>query len=339
MSDPASRATDKLLSELERKIDREYRRAVLDTQKVLHDYLAEFRKEDERRRKLVNDGSMTQKAYQDWRQEKLMTSRHWLDVSHTLAEDMHNTNAIARSMVEGYMPEVYAQNHNYGVFETEKGSGLYTSYTLYDRQTVERLMRDNPELLPPPGKKMSEFLRRNKDLAWQEGQLQSVMMQSILQGESIPNMTKRIATELGEINHKSTIRYARTAVTGAQNAGRIDAYKRAQDMGISMKQMWLATLDNRTRHEHRQLDGQTVSVGEPFIVDGYEIEYPGDPKAEPFLIWNCRCSTRAIVDGLEPKARALRSYDAINGMTYDEWLEATPKSRNIESQEKRFPPR
>jgi hypothetical protein len=58
-------------------------------------------------------------------------------------------------------------------------------------------------------------------------------------------------------------------------------------MGIEMQQTWVATLDGRTRHEHRMLDGQTVPIGEPFEVDGYKIRYPGDPTAEGFLIWNC----------------------------------------------------
>lgn len=45
--------------------------------------------------------------------------------------------------------------------------------------------------------------------------------------------------------------------------------------------MWRATLDGRTRHAHRLLDGQMVDIGEKFKVDGYELEYPGDPSEVP----------------------------------------------------------
>lgn len=59
----------------------------------------------------------------------------------TLAADLHNVNKIAKSITQGYMPEVYALNHNYSTFQIEKGSRIDTSYTLYDRHTVERLFR------------------------------------------------------------------------------------------------------------------------------------------------------------------------------------------------------
>ena len=125
-----------------------------------------------------------------------------------------------------------------------------------------------------------------------------------------------------EINHKATIRYVRTAVTGAENAGRADAYRRAEALGVDMEQEWQAVHDMRTRHEHRQLDGQRRPVGEPFEVDGEEILYPGDPAAPGHLIWNCRCRLRGIVAGLEPRARKYRSLDDIEGMTYEEWKES-----------------
>ena len=174
-----------------------------------------------------------------------------------------------------------------------------------------------------------------KDIAWQEGQIQSVTLQGIRQGESIPNLSKRIARTLGESNHASTIRYARTASTASQNAGRLDAYKRAEDMGIEMQQTWVATLDGRTRHEHRILDGQTVPIGEPFEVDGYKIRYPGDPTAEGFLIWNCRCTTIAQLKGFERDVTdlGLRHDDNIEGMSYDEWKEARSVYEPITRQE------
>lgn len=50
-------------------------------------------------------------------------------------------------------------------------------------------------------------------------------------------------------------------------------------MGIQLKKQWLATLDGKTRHEHRILDGQTVDVEESFQVDGSKLKCPGDPSA------------------------------------------------------------
>ena len=53
-------------------------------------------------------------------------------------------------------------------------------------------------------------------------------------------------------------------MAAAQNAGRVNSYKRAQAMSVNLQQEWLATLDTHTRHSHRRLDGERVAVGEKF---------------------------------------------------------------------------
>lgn len=334
MADRGHELTDELLEEVEQKIRREYQQAVKDTQAKLDDYLRRFQVKDEIWQKNVEDGKKTAAEYKRWRVGQIAVGKRWEEMLDTLSQDFHNANVIARSVIEGYRPEVYAINHDFATYEVEMGAGLDTSYTLYNRQAVERIMRENPDLLPPPGRRMQASLAAGKDIAWQEGQIQSVVMQSILQGESIPNIAKRIAETMGETNHKATIRFARTAVTGAENAGRRDAFKRAEDMGIDMMQEWRATLDMRTRHEHRQLDGQRRPVGEPFEVDGEEILFPGDPAAPGHLIWNCRCSIRGVVAGLEPQARKYRSLEDIEGMSYDKWREShVEKPHRITKQE------
>lgn len=327
--------TDAELRQLENKIAAEYRKAVKETQAKLDDYLRRFAIKDEKWRVMVANGERSVVEYQQWRTGQIMMGKRWEEMKESLAHDYHNANVIARSIVNGYLPGIYALNHNYSTFEVERGSLIDTSYTLYDRNTVEWLLAENPDLLPPPGKQMNARLAAGKDIAWQEGQIQSVTLQSILQGESIPNMAKRIAFTMGETNHKSSIRYARTAVTGAENKGHLDGYQRAANMGIPMKQTWVATLDNRTRHEHRMLDGQTVDVGKPFKVDGYNIRYPGDPSAPGYLIWNCRCTTIAQIKGFERDVTdlGLRRDEKLGGMSYEEWLKGRSISERITKQE------
>ena len=87
-------------------------------------------------------------------------------------------------------------------------------------------------------------------------------------------------------------------------------------MGIQLKQMWRATLDGKTRHAHRQLDGQMVDIGEKFKVDGYELEYPGDPSAPGYLVYNCRCTVVSVDKFHDPNApRAAKLGD----MSYEDW--------------------
>ena len=335
MADRGFELTEELLAALEKKVAGVYQKAVSDVQDKMDDYLRRFEVKDKIKQEQLAAGKITEAEYTQWRTGQLMMGKRWEALRAELAEDLHRANETARKLISDTMPDIYALNHNYSTYAVERATRLNTSYTLYERDTVARIVKDNPALLPPPGARMKARIAAGKDIAWQEGQLQSTVLQGILQGESIPNLSKRIAREMGETNHAATIRYARTSVTAAQNAGRLDAYTRASDMGIKMQQTWVATLDNRTRHEHRMLDGQTVDIDEPFVVEGEKIRYPGDPAAAPHLIWNCRCTTITQIKSYprDLTDTGLRHDSHLGGMTYDEWKDAHATSDSITKQE------
>lgn len=304
-----------------RRVRPVYRQAQKEVQEKLDTYLARFAARDATKRQQLAQGVITQREYAQWRTGQIMMGKRWADMVNVLAQDYHNANEIAQSIVRGYMPEVYAINHNFAVYEAEKGALIDTSYTLYDRQSVERIMRDNPDLLPPPGKRVSERIAAGKDVRWNRQQIQSVMTQSILQGESIPKIAKRLAKEVGDSNYKAAVRNARTMTTGAENAGRVDGFEYAQEMGISLQQMWVATLDNHTRISHRHMDGEVVPVGERF---SNGLLYPGDPDGEPEEIYNCRCRLIAQIAGHERNLSDVsgRYSKKLGNMSYEEWKNA-----------------
>lgn len=77
-------------------------------------------------------------------------------------------------------------------------------------------------------------------------------------------------------------------VTSAWNAGAVAA---AEKSGRKEK-IWLSRDDQRVRSAHRILDGQKQPLGEPFVVAGVPIRFPGDPAAPVALTINCRCRLR-----------------------------------------------
>ena len=253
--DEAHKETDKLLAQMEKKLDGVYKQAYKEARETANEFTAQFRKMDEKKRQEVKDGELDVDEYNRWRRTKVFQSNRYHQMADTLAADMTNTNKIAASVINGYLPEVYAINHNYGTYEVEHGAKVNTQYTLYDRQTVERLMRDEPDLLP-----MKAKVNVPKDLIWNKKNINSAVTQGILQGEPIDKISQRLAATVTDMSHTSAVRSARTMTTSAENGGRVDSYKRAESMGISMVQVWLATLDGRTRHEHRQLDGQIFLI-------------------------------------------------------------------------------
>ena len=330
--DAGQRETEALIRQMENRIRQEYAQAEKEISEKLEDYWRRYEKKDQKWQEWVADGTKTQAQYDAWKTQQLAVGRKWEAQKNEIAQELSHARENARAIVNHTTPEIYAGNHNFATYQIEHDAHIDTSYTLYNREAVERLMRDNPDVLPPAGKKVSQAIAEGKAVAWDKQKLQSVMIQGILQGDSIPHLAERLATTVGDSDMKASIRNARTMATRAQNAGRVDAYKRAEDKGVDLEQMWLATMDNRTRHSHRYLDGETRPVGEPF---SNGCMYPADPKGDPAEIYNCRCSLRGVVKGLDRRSGQFRDDSEIGDMTYEEWLDAKPQYRNILSQKEK----
>ncbi len=119
--------------------------------------------------------------------------------------------------------------------------------------------------------------------------------QGITQGKSSKQTAKLVKKAMNS-NAKSAIRIVRTETTKAMNKGASDSMTDAQAKGIDIKKRWLAAKDERTRESHAQADGQTVELNEPFIVNGEELMYPGDPSGSADNVINCRCTTVEILE-------------------------------------------
>lgn len=341
-----------LIKELEVKVSREYKKANRAIGHKADEYFRRYEKKDKRKRDQLRRGVISMDEYLSWRTGQLIIGSRWEQMRLILAEDFHHANEIAMQTIKGGMPEIYALNHSFATYQIEHDTMLNTSYTLYNRDAVEAVLNDfpllpssvkhgqNPDVrssieytMPELGKKAAQRIREGKDVLWNVQQIQSVMVQGILQGVSIPELAKNLE-QVTERNHKAAIRNARTMATNVQNAGRQAAYHRAESYGVKMKRTWYASLDFRTRHEHRILHGQTVGLDEPFEVDGYEIDYPGDPRAPAYLVYNCRCTTVPQIEGFESNVRDFTDLNSkLGDMSYQEWLESKIETDPIEKQE------
>ncbi len=320
-SDPAHIATDEEIAKIEKLITKEYKKAHKEVSKKCEDYFAKFAAKDAKWQEWVAQGAKTQKEYKEWRQGQMLVGKKWEDLRDTLAQDYTNAAQITMSITKGFAPEVYAINHNYATFQVEKGAGLDTSYALYSKESVEYMYKGKPKLYHTYGKAVAKEIKEGKQYAWDRRRITSVLTQAILQGKSIPNITKSLE-QVTAGDHKAAIRNARTMMTGVQNAGRIDAMERAVDKGIPVQKQWLATLDMRTRHWHKALDGAIVDYDKPFHNEFGDIMFPGDPDADGSNLYNCRCTLLPAIKGyaLDVTDPSVRPNDKLGKMTYEEWL-------------------
>nr|DAH71749.1 MAG TPA: minor capsid protein [Caudoviricetes sp.] len=310
MADYGHRETDKRLELMEKRVGAIYKQASEEMREKLAKWYKDFERLDKQKADLVEKGELPKADYLAWRKRKMVESGRLKALVDTLTEDYVNSDKIAMQIVSGDLTDVYALNANYAAYKIEQDANVNLSWTLYDHSTVERMIREDSEILPLPSVNVP------LDERWNRQHLNIAITQGILQGESIPHIGDRLQRILG-MDRTAAIRSARTATTAAECAGRIDTYKYAESIGIEMQQEWVATLDDRTRHEHRILDGQRVDVGEAFQVDGASIRYPGDPQAPGYLVYNCRCTLVSAVKGIDQSGAARRS--KLGNVSYEDW--------------------
>ena len=326
--DFAHRETDEELKKLERRITRIYREARDELQETIDKYFESFAKRDEEMKALIgtiqNGKEWTEQDYKQWRLAQIGRGKRFEALRDKIAERMTKANETAIAYVNDATPGIYSLNRNYAAYTIEQISGN-VGFALWDESTVKRLLVEEPDLMPyyPPKK----AVKRGIDLKWGKKQITSTVTSSILQGKSVGKIASDLQKRIPTMNRDSAVRAARTAITGAQNAGRMDSYKEADKMGIKVRKRWVATKDGRTRHAHQKLDGQTVDWDKPFTSELGKIRFPGDPRAKPALTYNCRCTLRTVENpGIEAEPRKMRVRDPktgrnvlVNEMTYDEW--------------------
>ena len=326
-SDLGHKLTDKELANLERRIATLYREAGKELQATIDAYFEQFKKRDEEMKSLIgtvqNGKEWTEADYKQWRLNQIGRGERYQAMRDKVAHRVTDANAVAVSYTNDATPGIYSLNRNYSAYTIEQVTGN-VGFDLWDEQTVKRLAVEQPDLMPyyPP----KRALKRGIDLAYGKKQITASVTSSILQGKSIRHMADDLQKRITTMSRDSAIRTARTAVTGAQNAGRMDSYAAAEKMGIKRKREWVTTLDNRTRHAHAMLDGQQADIDKPFKVDGYDIMFPGDTSAPGYLVYHCRCTTIAVVDGIDTSSAKRRARnpatgqtEVISNMSYAEW--------------------
>ena len=297
MADTAHRLTDEKLEEMEKRLSAIYSRAEKEIQQTADKYFSQFAKQDEAKRKLLEQGKITEEEYTKWRKGKVMYGKRFAEMKEQCAKQLLNVNQIALAYVNGELPEVYSINYN-ALESAVDGVGGY-SFTLVDADTVRNLAVTDTSLLP------YKEIDPKKDVQWNMKKINAETLQGILQGESMDKIAKRIMN-VQTMNKDAAIRSARTIVTNAECKGRQDSYQRAKDDGIILRKYWLATYDKRARDWHKAAgndytEEKAIEIDDFFIVDGEKMLHPGDAMhgASGHNLYNCRCSIASKVIGFK----------------------------------------
>jgi hypothetical protein len=295
--DKGHQLTDKELEKLEKKISQVYKDAAEEMQGKVTAYFEAFAKRDEEQKSLVgtivNGTEYTEEDYQRWRLTQIGRGERYEAMRDKLAERYTKANEVAMAYANDDMAKIYALNHAYTIEDVVGKTGGALSgidWTLFDEQTVKRLIKEQPDLMPYYPK--AKAVARGIDLEYGKKQITKSVTSGILQGNSVNQIAKDLMDNVTDMNRTSAVRAARTAITEAENAGRQAAADQLEEKGVILQKRWVAAHDSRTREAHLEADGQTVGNDEPFVVGGEELMYPGDGSlgASGWNLYNCRCT-------------------------------------------------
>ena len=287
-------AADDELRKMERYLSGIFSQAENDLIQKSLKYMADFQRKEKVKLKKVENGEITDDEYKEWRKNQLLYGEHWTRLIQLVQTEMANCNQTALDYINDKTTQIYADSYNSIATVIKQSPVEGYSFELVDANTVKNLAKEEGIILPP-----KKNLDVQKDKLWNAKQVNAQLLQGILQGEDIPHIAGRMA-KVCESNKSASIRNARTMVTAAENSGRQSGMNKAESDGIIFKKMWIATRDERTRETHMVLNGQLVANGEKFVtINGDEIEFPGDWRAEPSEVYNCRCTLGTIVTGFK----------------------------------------
>lgn len=315
MADYAHEYTDHEIAKLNKQIQDVYKEAEKDIQQKMDDFNKKYEKKEKIQAKKVAEGKITQEEFDRWKKGQVFQGQQWQAKKEQILDTMHHSNEIATNMINDKTQNVFMTNANYMSYDMEHRAGINFGFGIYDSNTVSKLIKDDPQLLP------KWKIDEPKDYKWSQKKLNNAITQGIIQGESLDKIANRISKNLSSQNKNKMKTFARTAMTRAQNAGRQMQLENAKKMGIDLMKEWMATLDSHTRDSHADVDGEQVEIDKKF---SNGLSYPGEPGGAPAEVYNCRCT---MVSELKKYPSKFERYDAIAGrridnMSYRDWEKA-----------------
>lgn len=158
-------------------------------------------------------------------------------------------------------------------------------------------------------------------------QIRTEISTGLIKGLPYDKIARNIKAR-ADIGAYNTLRIVRTETHRAQSAGKIVSFDKAaaaaEKLGYKIARKWDATLDQKTRNTHRDLDGKSPDAEGFYITAlGSKLIGPGyGPHALPADVINCRCHERQEIEDMPLKTRRdNESGELVKYQTYNEWAE------------------
>lgn len=319
MTNDLDRISTRQLNRLRRRILRVYSTARREMQGQLTEFLTKYKQLDEHKRAQLDAGEITEDEYRIWLRNQVFQSELMHQKLNDITQTCTTAQETAYKLARDEQYNIFAFGANYCFYELEQAAGVAFGLTLYNTEAVKLLLKENPRMVP------NRRIKSESNKTYDARVFNRYVTQGIIQGKSVHDIAVQAVNGMADTEIHWAMNNAITALTGAQNAGTLQQMRNAQALGIEVQKRWNSTLDYRTREMHRLLDQETADLDEPFKVQGYEIQYPGDPNAAPEMVYHCRCKLSSALKKY-PRQNAMRrdnvTKEVTPDVTYTEWYKA-----------------
>ena len=186
--------------------------------------------------------------------------------------------------IADYLQQSYINGYVGMYYDLHISSGIPLVIPINQDQVVKALKTDS---------KLSQglYARLGEDVNYLKRSIRAELSRGISNGSTWNEIAAHIAKGMNSPFRKAynnAIRVARTEGHRIQNEAALDGQHEAKEKGADIVKQWDATLDDRTRDEHRVADGQIRELDEPFDVGGEKMQAPGIGGSAR-NVCNCRC--------------------------------------------------
>ncbi len=242
---------------------------------------------------------------------------HLLSLNRNIEENLNdlykqNINSINSTLASSYTSTYY----NYA-WAVDVNAQVRLDWGLLPKQVVERAIEN------PYAKVGWERYNRANILRVKEA-----INQGIIKGDGIKEVTKVVKDALGA-GYNSAMRIARTEIHRVMEQAEQDQFEYARnELKIDLRKMLVETLDDRTRPQSAQMDGQISNENGEFLYpDGrwYVLGNSGNPH------WDINDRGRSVelIEDYGPIVRRSKEDGVISYQTYEEWAEEKGITHNI----------
>lgn len=227
------------------------------------------------------------------------TSRRWKALLTDIKAARKETIAHVKKNVTGNLQEFARNEHDNEIEMLKSAIPIEVGFASVDLRQLRAIVTTHPFAGHPLGDWFSGLA------AADQSSLVGAIRMGMVQGESIPNIMRRVAGTEANLwrdgalaaTRRKTEAVVRTAVNSVSNEARNAVWEENSDIISALR--WTSTLDGRTTPICMKRDGQLVAIGGrdlPLDTPMEQILIP--PAARPPAHVNCRSVMVAVIDGV-----------------------------------------